>query len=87
MVNTAMKKYSTKDKEKPADIGITKAVREKGSVPIYTVKHMNQEKYTKSQIKIKVMTLEQMQQKLKQKGMIQYEYASSVKKGSMEIQK
>ena len=44
MVNTAMKKYATKDIEKPADIGITKAVREKGSVPIYTVKHMNQER-------------------------------------------
>ena len=31
----------------------TKAVSEMGSVPNYTVKHMNQEKYTKSQIKIK----------------------------------
>ena len=58
--------------EKPADIGITKAVKEKGSVPIYTVKHMNHEKYTKSQIKIKVMRLVQRQQKLKQKGMLQY---------------
>ena len=44
MVNTAMTKYATKDIGKPADIGITKAVIEKGSVPIYTVKHMNQER-------------------------------------------
>jgi hypothetical protein len=56
MVNAAMKKYATKDIEKPADIGITQAVREKGSVPIYTVIHMNQEKYTNSQIKIQVIT-------------------------------
>ena len=71
MVNNAMKKYATKDIEKPADIGITKAVREKGSVPIYTVKHIYQEKYTKSQIKITVMTSVQRLRKLKQKGMLQ----------------
>ena len=56
MVSTAMKKFATKDKEKPADIGITKDVREKGSLHIYTVKHLNPKTNTKSQIKIKVMT-------------------------------
>ena len=48
VVNTAMKSYVTKNIEKPADIGIMKNVREKGVVPIYTEKRVNQERNAKS---------------------------------------
>ena len=43
-----MTKNVTKDIEKLADIGTMKDVIEKGVVPIYTEKHMNQEINTNS---------------------------------------
>ena len=43
-----MKKDVTKDIENPANIGTMKDVIEKGVVPIYTEKRMNQERNAKS---------------------------------------